>query len=208
MWQWILDNATGLSFLTSVGTLLVWLFYAQLLLAGFRRQRQARVLVNQGWGDQIDSVCLVSNMSHEPIYIQCILLELVTATGRYTASVTDLPAQDRSSTGDPANAITRQGPLSSGNYMNLGSFRALIAQCSHACNLTHSDDRPVAQLELVSFQLTIISSYGPEAGLIGSTRRFNVSGENNERMRPATIDTGRMRNHKARQRMREWLDEG
>lgn len=208
MWQWILDNSAGLSVLASVGTLLVWLFYAQLLLAGFRRQRQARILINQGWGDQLDSVCLVSNMSHEPIYIQCILLELSTRSGRHTASVTDLPVANNSSDQDPANRITRQGPLASGGYMNIGSFRRLIAQSSRICNLTHSDEQPVAELELVGFKLTVISSYGPEAGLIGSTRQFDVSGENNERMRPATIDTGRMRNRDAREQMRNWLNDG
>ena len=89
MWQWINDNAQALSFFASLGTLAVWLFYAHLLYAGFRRQRKARILINQGWGQQIDSVCLISNMSQEPIYIHSLVMTIRTRDDEYSESITD-----------------------------------------------------------------------------------------------------------------------
>ena len=206
MWQWINDNSGALSVFTSIGTLLVWLFYAHLLLSGFRRQRKARVLVNQGWGSQIDSVCLVSNMSQEAIFIQCIVLTLHTAQGNYSSSITDLEQTDESPDTGPLSHITRQGPLVSGSYMNLGTFRSLIRQVARRCGLSDDGERPIAMLQLHSVTVTVISSYGPEHGAIGSQRNFLIRGEDNDLMRPATTTTERLKHKDANRELERWIE--
>ena len=56
MWSWIMDNASGLSAVGTFLTLLVWLFYAQLLLYSFQRQRRSRLLINQAYGNDTSSI--------------------------------------------------------------------------------------------------------------------------------------------------------
>jgi len=80
MLQWLSENKDWISTLTSIITLLVWLFYAQLLYSGFRRQRQPRVLINRGVGREgLNSPCLICNMSEEAIYVYFILVVLETS---------------------------------------------------------------------------------------------------------------------------------
>jgi len=205
-WNWIGSNSKALSTFISLGTLFVWLFYAQLLFAGFKRQRQARILINQGWGRELNSVCLIANMSHEPIYIQCVIIILRSEQGEYRSSVTDLESantpDERKRTGD----ITRQGPLLSGSQMNLGTFQALIRQAARHHDLT-CNDNPGSEIGLQAVTVTVISSYGPEGGVIGTQREFMVSGENRDQMVPSSIDSRRLVNRQARRKMRRWLEE-
>lgn len=207
MWQWINDNSGALNALTAVGTMLVWLFYAHLLLSGFRRQRQARVLVNQGWGSEVNSVCLVSNMSHEPIYIQCIFISLHTSQGKYRSSVTDFDDAEPWNSQNKPNEVTRQGPLGSGEYMNLGTFRTLIRQASQQHDLSHDQYDPMTQIGLESFKITVICSYGPEGKVMGIQREFWVDGAEEQRMRPSSIYSRRLTNRRARRKMERWLTE-
>lgn len=207
MWQWITQNAQALNVLAAVGTMAVWIFYAHLLLAGFRRQRQAKVLVNQGWGNQVDSVCLVSNMSQEPIYIQCIFISLQTEQGQYRSSVTDFDDIESVDIRLRPDEITRQGPLDSGGFMNLGAFRTLIRQAAKQHDLGHGKEDPAKEIGLESFKITVICSYGPEAGAIGVQREFKVEGSDNQRMRPVSIYSRRMANRRARRKMERWLIE-
>lgn len=208
MWQWINDNAQALSFFASVGTLFVWLFYAHLLFSGFRRQRRARILINQGWGQQVDSVCLISNMSQEPIYIHSILMTIRSNDNEYSESITDFDEAQPRDSEDPPHRVTRQGPLRSGEQMNLGTFRSLLRQTAKRHkNLTQDAEQPLRSLAVSNFKITVIASYGPEGGVIGAQRKFLVRGEDNDLMRPVAITTKRMAQRRARGHLEQWLEE-
>ncbi|MBS62152.1 hypothetical protein T35B1_11367 [Salinisphaera shabanensis T35B1] len=207
MWQWINQNAQALSFFASVGTLGVWLFYAHLLYAGFRRQRQARILINQGWGQQVDSVCLISNMSQEPIYIHSINLTIRASDNEYTESVTDFDNAKPKDSEDRPQEITRQGPLRPGEQINLGTFRSLLRQTAERHKELSADESQLLRdLDVNNFKVTAIASYGPEGGVIGAQRKFLVSGDENQLLRPAAISTKRMAKRKARKKLRAWLE--
>ncbi|ERJ19674.1 hypothetical protein SSPSH_001444 [Salinisphaera shabanensis E1L3A] len=208
MWEWINDNAQALSFFASAGTLGVWLFYAHLLYSGFRRQRQARILVTQGWGQQIDSVCLISNMSQEPIYIHSITMTIRAYDTEYTEAITDFDeAQPRDSESHPKE-VTRQGPLRVGEQMNLGTFRSLLRQTAKRHkDLSADESQPLHSLAVRNFKVTVVASYGPEGGLIGAQRKFLVRGEENQLMRPVAVSTKRMTRRRARQKMQNWLEQ-
>ncbi|MES1927005.1 hypothetical protein [Salinisphaera sp. T31B1] len=208
MWQWINDNAQALSFFASVGTLAVWVFYAQLLFSGFRRQRRARILINQGWGQQIDSVCLIGNMSQEPIYVHSVLLTIRTQNSQYTESITDFDSAEPSDSQDKPQEVTRQGPLQSGEQINLGTFRSLIRQTAKRHkSLTADENKPIRTLEVENFKITVIASYGPEGGIVGAQRKFIVRGQDNELMRPVATTTKRMAKRRARKRLQRWLED-
>jgi hypothetical protein len=207
MWSWLSQNVEIISAFIYLGMLFVWLFYAQLLFSGFRRQRQPRLLINQGWGEGVNSVCLVSNMSHEPMYIQRILMTLRTAQASYRSSITDFDDADPWNRRAPAEDITRQGPLHAGGHMNLGTFHRLICQAATQHGLIEDEHDPIIAISLRNITITVISHYGPESGVIGFQRKFIIKGDNNELMRPESIDTQRLTNFRARRKMRRLLQE-
>lgn len=194
--------------ITGIGTLLVWLFYAQLLFASFRRQRRPKIIINQGWGRQLDSVCLVSNMSAEPIYIECILMTVATDEREYRYEVTDFDETEDPAT-QPASQLTRQGPLQSGHFVNLGTFRNLIRQVSRRAGLLEHGREGVQTLPIRACEICVISVYGPEDGMVGARRRFVMDGEDSTTnvLRPATIETERLTSRRARKTLLSWLRE-
>ncbi|KEZ79366.1 hypothetical protein [Salinisphaera hydrothermalis] len=208
MWEFFTANAKALSVVASFGTMVVWVFYAHLLYQAFKRQRQARILINQGWGEQINSVAIVSNMSHEPVYIQCVVLSLKLEDGRkFRDSVTDFDdAEPWNAKNDPQE-ITRQGPLNTGSYMNLGTFQTLLRQSGQQHDLIDGDENPVKRMGVRNFKLTVICNYGPSGEAIGVQRKFVVHGENSDRLRPDSIYSRRLTNRRARRKMERWLSE-
>ena len=82
-------NADVLGLLISFCTLLIWAVYAQLLYAGFRRQRQPSLMLNRGHGRGLDALCVVGNMSAESIFVQYVVAELKTARGTIYMDITD-----------------------------------------------------------------------------------------------------------------------
>lgn len=154
---------------------------------------------NQGWGQQIDSVCLISNMSQEPIYIHSLLMMVRTHSGEYTESVTDFDTAQSKDSHDRPQEVTRQGPLNAGEQINRGTFRSLIRQTAKRHKDLESDDKkPIRTLEVENVNITVIASYGPEGGVIGAQRKFIVRGKENELMRPAATTTKTMAKNRAR----------
>lgn len=89
MLDWIAANTDVLGLLISLCTLLIWAIYAQLLYAGFRRQRQPSLMLNRGHGHGLDALCVVGNMSAEGIFVQYVIAELETARGTIHMDITD-----------------------------------------------------------------------------------------------------------------------
>ena len=67
MWQWIDQNSGALNVLLNLGILVVWSFYLQLFVAGYRRERSSKILISCGAGEAADTHCFVCNMSAEAI---------------------------------------------------------------------------------------------------------------------------------------------
>ena len=85
----IAAHADVLGLLVSFCTLLIWAVYAQLLYAGFRRQRQPSLMLNRGHGHGLEALCVVGNMSAEGIFVQYVIAELETGRGTIRMDVTD-----------------------------------------------------------------------------------------------------------------------
>src|SRR5690554_6694269 len=127
MLEWIQENSGLVNSLTSIGTLLIWLFYAQLLYLGFSRQRRPRMLINKGVGHEyIDSPCLVCNMSQESVFVFFVIVRLKTSKGVLMAPMTDISP---GSTDEKPGLWerTRQRPLHPGECVEFISFREMIA---------------------------------------------------------------------------------
>lgn len=87
--EWLSNNGPAISAITSICTLFVWVFYAQLLYAGYARQRRPRIIINRGKGIGMQALCLISNMSNEAIYVQHLIAVLHTREGSYSLDVVE-----------------------------------------------------------------------------------------------------------------------
>jgi hypothetical protein len=201
MFEWIKQNAQVLSVITNLGMLAVWVLYAQLLFSNFRRARRARIIINQGVGTGARAHCLISNMSQEPIFVECIVAKLEMEGQAHTSSVTEYRH-----TGDDTKAglhdRTGQGPLKTGEYLDLGTFEDIARRVLDKNTPEDDDSTPPFQ----AIELFVVAIYGPETSPIGASRRFELKANDQKwLLTSATIDSVALTSRRDRRRMRRWL---
>lgn len=183
MLNWISQNAQALNFFANIGTLIIWLVYAQLLYLGFRRQRHVHMVINRGKRKDINALCIISNMSKEPVYIEYIIAELETSEGTLTLDITDLDQAynegDEKSEQEqktiPLSDNTRQGPLLSGEFLHIGSFSNVIKRLARQGEIAMEGQRPKGNLDFLSLKIQLICMYGPENSPFSAERSYDLS---------------------------------
>lgn len=225
MYQWIVDHKEVLSVIASIGSVIIWLVYAQLLYLGFRRQRQPRLIINRGRNKDIDALCLISNMSAESIFIAYIIAELETTEGSITMDVTDFEQQydesDESgedqddslnqsfakSLQQDAKDNTRQGPIKPGEFFHIGTFSDLIHRLARDEGICMDGHKPQGDLEFTRLTLRLIGIYGPEDMPIGAERSFDLKhGPLNYALTPVSWDTKRLASLRQRRKLRRTVE--
>ncbi|GGC83429.1 hypothetical protein [Vreelandella lutescens] len=198
--QWLNDNAQAISAVTSVFTLFVWVFYAQLLYNGYVRQRRPRIIVNRGKGIGTDALCLISNMSSEAIYIQHLVAVLHTGDGIYELDVVEY--QQQSGDDDEACYRTHQGPLASGDYLHIQSFGSIVKQLTRHWQL----DNQLLSQQTLKLEIRVIAIYGSEDMPVGASRCFSLDlkAEPLHQLMPLKVDTERMNSRQDRKRVLQW----
>ncbi|HET8789900.1 MAG TPA: hypothetical protein VFM75_01705 [Modicisalibacter sp.] len=219
MLNWVSQHQAVLSVLINLGTLAVWLIYAQLLYFGFRRQRRPRVIINRGRKKDVDALCIISNMSAEAIFIEYIIAELKTSRGTIVMDVTDHDQSNSqgNNAGDDAKEqlgsvgeYTRQGPLASSDFMHIGTFSDVIQRLAKEAGIEMQGYRPKGELRFRSLTIRLIAIYGPEDKPIGSERCFNLNLEEDESkytLVPDSWDTRRLASSRQRRRLRKNVDD-
>ncbi|MBU2953707.1 hypothetical protein [Marinobacter sp. F3R08] len=187
---WLSQNYETISALTSIGTLFIWLFYAQLLYSGYKRQRRPRIIINRGRRKDADALCIISNMSAEPVFVEYIIAELETNQGSITIDVTDYEreydhrasedknpgAVERTQTPIPERVRdnTRQGPLHSGDFLHIGSFREIIRRVASTENIELDGQLPAQNIQFKRLTIKLIGVYGSEDLPTGAERSFSL----------------------------------
>ncbi|TVP60859.1 MAG: hypothetical protein EA349_00870 [Halomonadaceae bacterium] len=209
MLEWVGENEDWITPLTQIGTLLVWLFYAQLLYNGYRRQRRPRILINMGVGGEgLDSPCLVCNMSQEAVYVYFILLILETSEGPIYEPVTDCEVDAMGKDTSLVSARTRQGPVESGNYLELLSYRLLLERAARTGGIALNNAKPVnPEIDLHAMEFHVICIYGSDNQPFGAVRRFTLQqrGAENITLIPDSVDTAHKTSWQYRRQIRRWL---
>lgn len=199
MLEWISRHSNILSVITNAGMLVVWLVYAQILLSSFLRQRKPRVIINRGRGRDLDAEIMVSNMSQEAVLILCLQAVIETDSGSFVRTVTDVRSHDEHDPAGKTYPVTSQGPLASGSYMRLGSFRKVAEWASPGAE--HGE-------AWRTFGIRVIFLYGSEDHPICAYRHFALEDEDSGmRVRPLTLDTPELRSRRHRRRIERWLQE-
>lgn len=210
MLEWLSANKDWITTLTNIGTLLVWLFYAQLLYSGYRRQRRPRILINRGVGGEgLDSPCLICNMSEEAVYVYFILVILETSEEPILAPVTDCEVDAMGNDTSALSARTRQGPVESGKFLELLSYRLLLERAASVGGIELKDAKPVdTDIELRALEFHVVCIYGSDNQPFGAVRRFELrtSDSGEVSLVPDSIDTTHRTSRQYRRQIREWLE--
>ncbi len=222
--DWISQHHDSLTALTSIGTLLIWLVYAQLLYKGYRRQRRPRLIINRGKRKDINALCIISNMGAEPVFIEYIVAELETSRGSIVMDVTDFERgyferdYDDRGEGDEQNEPdevpdrvrdnTRQGPVQPGDFLHIGTFQNIVRRMARHAKIEMQGFRPAGDLEFERLTIQLIGIYGPEDLPMGAERSFTLhaSGEQCD-LAPLTWDTKHKNSRRQRHRLRAKLEQ-
>nr|WP_168015686.1 hypothetical protein [Halomonas salinarum] len=202
--QWLNQNAGAISALTGVLTLLVWLFYAQLLYNSYIRQRRPRILINRGSGKHLDSLCLISNMSAEAIFVQHIFAVLESDEGEQRLDIAD----QQQTRDDERQYRSHQGPLESGDFLHVGSFKDILAHfADHSTPNAEGQDEPSFG-SYRALEIRVVAIYGSEDNPIGARRRFQLEpGDDACGISPDGLDTQRLASRGQRHLIKQWMQE-
>lgn len=169
---WISQNVEVLSLLVSVGMLAVWIIYLQVFLYSYKRQTRPKIVINRGAGADLDARCLISNMSSDAIYIESIVASVEAEQGDWRCVVTDIEGGgDRELPADPKQ-LTHQGPLASGEYTDIGSFRELLERTVDGRGRLETVLREMTGPVIA--QIQVVADYASEDLLVGARRRFGL----------------------------------
>lgn len=220
LWQWVTENADTFSGITSVGMLVIWAVYLQLLLHNFRMQRRSQIIINRGKGRDINSVCLFSNMSKQSVFIDLVMVRVTTSNMQWICNVTDIVdnsgepidiARQEDGTDANLNEFTRQGPMVSGSYMEVGTFGNMIRQAGMAEGVELDENYDIAGDEtLVSLEVRLIAIFGSETHQIGASRTFYVEKSDEDGrvlLIPENAQTQQFRKRKRRRILQRWRRE-
>ncbi len=210
METWIEQHATLLQVGVSVATLLIWIFYAQLLFQSYRRARRPKIVINQMLGNSDKARFLISNMSQEAIHIDKVLVCMGSGEDRVCELVTDADPEQSSGEKDQSamlsarlDEVTLQGPLGSGKCIELGAFQNLLnriwrrAQKNSENGGTRND--AIGAGHECRVEIIVMAVYSSEKGVIGASRAFwrKEDGE----LHPEDVKTDQYTGFFARRRM-------
>jgi hypothetical protein len=211
MIEWLTSNHQLISLVISCSTLLVWVFYAQLLLLNFRRQRKPSLIINRGAGKGLGSLCLISNMSAEPMFINQLVVSIESSKGPLEVDVTDIrqSMEDDVSPDLVIHQTTHQGPLRSGDFIHIGTFQGMLRRVAELHDIELEGHRPVGDWQFHSLEIRAVAFYGPERHPLGVLRRFRLADLDDDECRlvPESPYTHQLMSRRDRRRVRQWLSE-
>lgn len=203
MWAWLEANVTTLQVLVSIVSTGVWIAYLNLFLTSYRRQTRSSILISRAGAQTYEGRCLVSNMGSEPAFLTDVLAEFKGEDGCRTISVVDrleLWEQEES----PINNISAEGPIASGEYVDIGSFAEIFKRAEKKLGGCSSIDGS-EQVNLIA-----IAATNQARDLIAASRTFKlVRPEENGMMKvqPTEVEAKQIRSRSKRKSLKRILGE-
>lgn len=144
--------------------------------------------------------CSISNLGFEPIYILEILLTLRTPDGERETSVADRTEIAKEEVKNPV-ATTSQGPLKSGEFVDIGSFKDLLQRAQR----NTSDDLQADGVSRVELKVAAISA--ASSAVVAAKRQFCITFDAGKcRIRPKTVYATQIRSWWGRCRLKRELE--
>jgi hypothetical protein len=208
MLTWLSENSEAVNVVLNGAMLLVWIAYLQVFVSSYRRQRQANILISAGGGSGLDARCLVSNLSQGAIYIRTLLLDLTTAEGTSSHSVTEIEDLEEWNGPTDLNLWTRQGPLDPGSVRDMGPFRAMLDHAIRAGHAPAEQAAIPATDAIKEVRVTVIAHYGPEDLLVAAEQSYTPNHRNGSTwLSPQAVTSRQIRSRGERERLRARLEQ-
>jgi hypothetical protein len=172
MLHWITQNSDFVQVILNALMVVIWVFYLQIFLVGYRRQRRADILINLGSGAGRQSRFFVSNLSLEPVYLLDVLVELTTKDGSREADITERAETSGAQLNRPTEA-TNQGPLKSGEFIDIGNLDDLLERASMQL-------KDVDLQVTTSLAITVVVHTSSTPDIAGARRSFRICGQGGE----------------------------
>ncbi|WP_421682857.1 hypothetical protein HKW98_17990 [Stutzerimonas urumqiensis] len=208
MLDWLQRHHQLIAMLISTCTLIVWVFYAHLLLANFKRQRRPNLIINRGAGKGLGSLCLISNMSAEPVFLNQLIVRLETSRGDLFGDVTDIrQSHDDDLPRDTAlYQATHQGPLRTGDFTHMGTFQSLLRRVAEQHGIRLAGHQPVGDWQFHTLEIRVIAFYGSDRHPLGVLRRFRLASPENPdcELIPESQLTRQLCTRRERQVVKRW----
>jgi hypothetical protein len=199
--DWLYEHADVVTATATVGLLAVWIIYAQIFYKDHKRRIRPRIIIDQMSGPgTAAATCVLSNLSSEAIYLECVLAVVATEDGTCTAAITEQrPISSAKQQESQIVSLMRQGPLASGELISIGTIEELFNAAVGAGN-----SWPAPQLPQ-HLEVRIVATMSSEDNPIGAWKRFEIS-EDGQRSRPMSLGTHQMYTRRAKRRVLGWLN--
>lgn len=200
-----------ISAVSSIVMVIIWIAYLHIAFRQFRLSHRPLLLVHRAHNSDPKAPCLFVNMSKEPVHVSCVIVNVQNINGFARWYITDY---DRISSNDEkVQTKLRQGPVSSGGYLILGSFWDIIStQASERQNKDIFDQtkpslsKPSLS-EIKSFEICVAVVHGGSKYHIGARRRFFIEQEDDRLIiRSYNIYTEQLLSRKKRKIVRKWVE--
>ncbi len=191
----------AISAISSMVMAVVWVVYFQFFYYQYRRGNRPYLVIHHAQNESPESLCILVNMSAEPVHIQVVQVVVRDRSGdERVLTVTDY---ERVTDNDaPIQHSLRQGPISPGGYLLLGSFRSIIL------GRKSEDEESVRRLqEAESIEIRAAVIHGPSAFPVGARRLFAVHQNGGTRIVPYNVHTEQLTRRRDRSTVREWLEQ-
>ncbi|MAY63063.1 MAG: hypothetical protein CML29_12690 [Rhizobiales bacterium] len=195
IWQTVTNNSGGINVVTNLLMLGVWALYFQLILTTYRHGLRPKILVNRAAGYTLDARCIITNMSSEKIYLESVLLTLANDEEEQTFVLTEYVGTEAQT----ASPQLFQGPLASGELIDIGSFRSLMDR-----SLGPDADHPLREPNLRSLRILVVATYTAEDQIIGAERTFDIRGEDH-RLSPRRYSADQIRSGSRRAEIERYM---
>lgn len=201
MLEWISENSGLLQVTISLLTAVVWLAYLHILWLNFRRQRQAVILINRSIAQDENAHCFVTNMGAEPIYLLEVMAKVTTDEKTYNVKVTEREEIALEEIDDPLSR-TNQGPIKSGEFIDIGSFTDLLRRADARIGTEGIFD------EVREMELTVAAADGHATHLVAAKRTFRADWKDGKPyFVPERLMTHQIRNIFQRRKISAMLEE-
>lgn len=195
MLEWLRENASLFSALASLATVFIWLLYLHLFYRSYRMHERPHLVIKQGYGYDLDTLCYVSNMSQQAVDVMAVLVHAERADEHATFAAIE-------SSDQPPDSRRIDEPLKAGSLLELGTFRSLLQRAERMFPAKGAEG------EAVELEVRVVALVGAQQVPRGACRRFRIfrDGEN-RRVRPTDVLPQQLTSREQRKLARAWLEQ-
>jgi hypothetical protein len=205
---WIKENSELANLIVNFLFVVIWGVYLHLIYKSFQEQHTPKIIINQSLGFGTSSLCTLSNMSKEPVHINCVVLSVSEGDVEETIDVTDyIWKHPEEQDALKPNEVTKLGPLESGGLLSLGTFHNLLQQAIRKGD--HEDNK--ADVDLVrqktKIEIRLVFTFSFKSHLLGAKRVFCINQSGDQMLLiPESFETEHLTNRRGQETARGWLE--